>query len=137
MFAQIRSQRFKWWGVIFMAGLLAALVVRALPARATPLKSLTGSTVTAINPGPVSSGTFDITFSVAAASPDGEFMERFDIDLPNSWTVNSVTNLPSNTVNPCDYVTTQGVESGNVVYWQNSEYPLETKCVTTQPVSAD
>jgi subtilisin-like proprotein convertase family protein len=80
-------------------------------------RSVTGSTVNSVFPASVSPGTTqDICFSVTHVDTDYEYLDRFDVDLPDSWTVNSVTNTPDN--NGCGDGTTQGVSAGNVVYWQ-------------------
>ncbi len=80
-------------------------------------KSVTGSTVNSVTPSIVPPGTTtDICFSVTHVDNDYEYLDRFDVDLPDGWTVNSVANTPDN--NGCGDGTTQGVTSGNVVYWQ-------------------
>jgi subtilisin family serine protease len=65
---------------------------------------------------------FDLCFNVTVESPDLEYMDRFDVDLPDDWTVNSVAATPSST----GEITKEGVEAGNVVYWQDSDYPPQT-----------
>ncbi|MFN8595914.1 MAG: hypothetical protein U0559_07000 [Anaerolineae bacterium] len=84
------------------------------PARA----SMSGSTVNSVTPNLVSPNTpVDLCFNVGIYSPDDEYLARFEVNLPDGWTVNSVANTPGNLgVN-----TTQGVEIGNVVYWQTTE----------------
>jgi subtilisin family serine protease len=65
---------------------------------------------------------FDLCFNVTVDSPDLEYMDRFDVDLPDGWTVNSVAATPSTT----GEITEEGVEAGNVVYWQDDECPPPT-----------
>src|SRR5512139_3398401 len=95
--------------------LLLSLVFVAAPA----LASMSGSTVNSVTPNPVSPGApVDLCFNVTVSSPDDEYMQRFDVNLPDGWTVNSVTNTPGNT----GATTTQGVDAGNVVYWQGVDW---------------
>jgi hypothetical protein len=80
-------------------------------------RNVTGSAVNGVIPASVSPGTtLDLCFSVTHVDNDYEYLDRFDVDLPDGWTVNSVTNTPDN--NGCGDGTTQGVSAGNVVYWQ-------------------
>src|SRR5512139_1290495 len=96
--------------------LFLSLVLVAAPA----LASMSGSTVNAVTPDSVSPGApVDLCFNVTASSPDDEYMARFDVNLPDGWTVNSVANTPSN----IGQFTTQGVAAGNIVYWQTDGYP--------------
>jgi len=83
-------------------------------------KSMSGSTVNSVTPNPISSlgVPLDLCFNVTVSSPDDEYLARFDVNLPDGWTVNSVANTPSNT----GASTTQGTEAGNVVYWRTTWY---------------
>jgi len=79
---------------------------------------LTGTALNSISPGPVSPGTFDITFSVNIYSPDFEYADRIEITVPTGWTINSVNNVPENT--SCGCVTTEGI-TGQLAWWQIDE----------------
>src|SRR5512146_1396002 len=92
--------------------LFLSLVLAAAPA----LANMSGSTVNSVTPDPISPGVpFNLCFNVTVSSPDEEYMARFDVNLPDGWTVNSVANTPSNV----GQITTQGTEPGNVIYWQS------------------
>ena len=74
------------------------------------------STVNYVSPTIVSApSAFDICFNVTVDSPDLEYMDRFDVDLPDNWTVTEVfTTTPTG----CAATSIAGVESNQVVYWQ-------------------
>jgi uncharacterized repeat protein (TIGR01451 family) len=107
--------------VVALALPLALVLFLSLVLVSAPvLASMSGSTVNAVTPNPISPGApVNLCFNVAVSSPDDEYMARFDVNLPDGWTVNSVANTPSNFGQP----TTQGIDAGNVVYWQTSGYP--------------
>ena len=89
-------------------------------AQAAP-ENISASTVGGVSPGTLNT-TVPITlcFSVTVSSPDYEYLDRFSVDLPDGWTVNSVNSAGDD---GCGYGSTQGVNAGNVVYWQNVDYP--------------
>lgn len=67
--------------------LIAAVGLAVLPAAA----NITGSSAS-ISPGNVTAGeTLDITFDVTLVSDDLDYMDRFDVELPAAWTINSIT----------------------------------------------
>ncbi|HSL85122.1 MAG TPA: kelch repeat-containing protein, partial [Thermoanaerobaculia bacterium] len=73
---------------------------------------------------------FDLCFTVFVQSPDAEYGDHFDVDLPDGWTVNSVA---ANSVPPADGCSSalppaSGTAAGNVVYWQSNGYPPQTGC---------
>ena len=75
---------------------------------------------------------FNVTLSNENGAIGGEYVDRFDIDLPDTWTVDSVTNVPPTPGNLClsampPVATEEGVEAGNVVYWQNTN-PIPSTC---------
>ncbi len=97
--------------------LALVLSLSLMLATAPVLANIGGSTVNSVTPNPVSPGApFDLCFNVTASTPDDEYVLRFDVNLPDGWTVNSVANTPGNT----GASSTQGVEAGNVVYWQST-----------------
>ncbi len=65
-------------------------------------------------------GTVDLCFNVHVDSPDAEYLDGFDFDLPDDWTVNSVTDVPPT---GCTNGHTYGVNPGNVVYWYTNGMP--------------
>jgi hypothetical protein len=109
------------------AAKIAAMKSGKRPSSATPAPENVGSTtVTGVAPGTIDSGTaVTLCFSVTVNSPDSEYIEYFSVDLPDGWTVNSVTNAPDT---GCGNGTTQGVAAGNVVFWQDVDYPPATGC---------
>jgi hypothetical protein len=64
--------------------------------------------------------TVDLCFSVHIESPDAEYMDGFDFNLPDDWTVNYVTDVPGD---GCSNGHTFGVGSGNLVYWYTNGMP--------------
>ncbi|MFN2285529.1 MAG: S8 family serine peptidase, partial [Anaerolineae bacterium] len=80
------------------------------------LTQIDGSTVNAVVPQSLRIGTpMDMCFNVTVHSPDLEYMDRFAVDLPDLWTVDTVISAGDGTE--------VGVEPGNVVYWQTAGYP--------------
>jgi len=68
------------------------------------------STVNTVSPETVVVGSaLDVCFSVTVSSPDEEYMWRFDVDLPDWWTVNSLGDVPGTGSGPQNFcVRTQG-----------------------------
>ena len=97
--------------------------------RSAPLPSgvtnISGSTVTAVWPLSIVYADidfqYDLCFDVTVYSDDAEFMDRFDVDLPDEWTVVSVyPEAPTG----CGFDTRAGWTTDNVVYWQrDAEIP--------------
>jgi hypothetical protein len=61
-----------------------------------------------------------LCFNVTVDSPDLEYLDRFDVDLPDNWDVFQVVPVPDT---GCGLGATEGVEVGNVVYWQTLGFP--------------
>jgi len=82
------------------------------------ITSLDGSTVTAVWPLSIVYAIdfqYDLCFDVTVVSNDVEYMDRFEVDLPDFWEVVSVyPEAPTG----CIVDTRGGVETGNIVYWQ-------------------
>ncbi len=103
----------KRWCILVVT-LVLLLALLAAPA----LASLRDSTVNSVSPNLVPLGVpFDLCFNVTVTSPDDEYVARFEVNLPDEWTVNSVANTSGN----IGVSTTQGTEAGNVVYWRSTE----------------
>jgi len=92
----------------------------ASPDRGTGVLSISqisSSTVNSITPMRVPVGSpFDLCLNVTVDSPDLEYLDRFDMYVPNTWTVLQVrdvitTGCPGTSV-------LSGVEPGNLVFWQ-------------------
>jgi hypothetical protein len=71
---------------------------------------------------------FDLCFGFFMQSPDEEYADRVDVDMPDNWLVNSVS---PNSVPPANgfdaaLPPVAGVESGNVAFWQSTGYPPAT-----------
>ncbi len=79
------------------------------------LMRIDGSTVNALTPSVLRTGVpLTLCFNVTVYSPDLEYMDRFEVDLPDSWTVNDVASAGDDSL--------AGVNAGNVVYWQSLNY---------------
>ena len=90
------------------------------------IEQIDGSTVNSVTPAVLVPGTaVDLCLNVTVSSPDKEYMDRFDFNLPDNWTINSVADLAGT---GCGRGHTFGVEAGNVVYWQTNGYPPQTGC---------
>jgi hypothetical protein len=95
------------------------------------IESVGSSTLANITPASIPIGTaFDLCFTVFVQSPDTEYMDHFDADLPDDWTVNSVAPDSIPTANGCGAALPPvvGVNAGNVVFWQSTGYPPQTGC---------
>jgi len=122
-------------GSLFLAGLLAlsgaaqepAATVegdRALPESPSSPANIGSSTVNSVSPAQIMIGfQYDLCFEVdVVVIPDDlEYLDRFDVDLPDNWTI--IGAYPVDPASDCGALTTQGVEAGNVVYWQTQGYP--------------
>jgi hypothetical protein len=64
---------------------------------------------------------YDLCFDVTVDSDDLEYLDRFEVDLPDNWTIVGVYPEPANS--DCGASTTEGQEAGNVVYWQTEGFP--------------
>ncbi len=99
---------------------------RERPGPQPGIEQIDGSTVNSVTPAVLVPGTaVDLCFNVTVFSPDKEYMDRFDFNLPDTWTVNSVGDVAGT---GCGRGHTFGVEAGNVVYWQTNGYPPQTGC---------
>ena len=80
------------------------------------ITAINASTVNSVSPGQLPAGmAVDVCFNVTVSSPDLEYLYRFDVDLPDTWTVNSVADV---TGTGCGSGHTRGTGAGNVIYWQ-------------------
>ena len=99
-----------------------AVAMLVAPLAIAQTEQIDASTVNSYTPDPLPApGTFDLCFNVTVDSPDLEYMDRFEIDLPDGWTINTVT-LP--TLTGCSGADpgASGTDAGNVAYWQGSNY---------------
>ena len=98
---------------------------RAAEAPSAPA-DVTPSTVNSISPAIIAPGSdFDLCFNVTLESPDQEYFDRFDVDLPDNWTIIEVHPVPNNST--CVVGTIAGHDPGNVAYWQ-ADSPLPSEC---------
>jgi hypothetical protein len=82
------------------------------------ITSLDGSTVTAVWPLSIVYAIdfqYDLCFDVTVVSNDAEYMDRFDVDLPDYW---SVVGIYPQAPTGCPVDTIAGVDADNIVYWQ-------------------
>ena len=110
-----------------ISGVCCALVCALmLPAAAMAQgEEIGGASVVNLVPDPIPAGPQTLCFTVNVQSPDFEYMDRFDIDLPDGWTVDAVApdSVPAGNGCPSALPPVSGVEAGNVVYWQSAGYP--------------
>ncbi|MBE2232893.1 MAG: proprotein convertase P-domain-containing protein, partial [Anaerolinea sp.] len=103
------------------------------PASAPPAaapENVTGSTLSAVAPTALMPGVpTTLSFTARFVSPDLEYGDRFDVDLPDGWTIGAVSANSSPMANGCSSAIppVSGVAAGNVVYWQ-SKSTLPTGC---------
>jgi hypothetical protein len=89
------------------------------------ITQINSSTVNYVLPDVLSPGTpVDLCFNVTVDTPDQEYMDRFAVDLPDTWMVTEVYTVPDS---GCGTGTVAGVETGNVVYWQ-IDAPIPSGC---------
>lgn len=101
--------------------LLLSFLVGLVPATSTHANStpadISASTVSAISPGTVQPGqTLDITFTVEVVTPDLEYMDSFDVTLPDQWTINSLTPNTGGNQTGCFYDAVAST-SGQTIAW--------------------
>jgi hypothetical protein len=119
-------------GIVLLVGLLPAAGAAQQPGRAETraraqrsggVDSIAGSTVNYVAPAlmPVGSA-FDLCFNVTFQSNDLEYLDGFDVDLPDDWTVNYVIDTPCS---ECSSGHTYGNLAGNVLYWYTIGMPSE------------
>ena len=83
---------------------------------ASGILQIDNSTVNYVDPAELPAGLGSLLcFNVTVDSPDLEYMDRFDVDLPDNWDVIDVLSVPQT---GCGTPTIEGVEAGMVVYWQ-------------------
>ena len=82
------------WPSLDRAAVVSLNDPRAAEAPSAPA-DVTPSTVNAVSPAYMTPGSdFDLCFNVTYASPDDEYMDRFDVDLPDNWTITEVYPVP-------------------------------------------
>ena len=100
-----------------------AVAIMVAPFALAQTEQIDASTVNFFTPDPLPApgAPFDLCFNVTVDSPDLEYLDRFEIDLPDGWAINSVTLPP---LNGCSGASpgAAGIDAGNVVYWQGSNY---------------
>ncbi len=81
------------------------------------------STVNYIDPPTFSPAgvTTDLCFNITVESPDFEYLDGFDYDLPDDWTVNFVTDVAATST--CGNGHVFGVDVGNQIYWYTNGMP--------------
>lgn len=100
------------------------------PPAGAGIRNVGSSTVSGVSPDRLIPGSpFDLCFTVVYQSPDLEYMDGFDVQLPTNWTVNTVYDVPGN---GGGYGHTYGVTANklwwytNVIYhwgdWSNGAY---------------
>jgi hypothetical protein len=109
--------------------MVSVLVGLALPAVAQ--ENIGSSTVQSVSPTSVTAGsTFDLCVTANIISPDIEYLDRLEVNLPDGWTVNSVATNSVPVAQGCGSALPPvvGTDAGNVVYWQSTGYPPATGC---------
>jgi uncharacterized repeat protein (TIGR01451 family) len=127
-----KTRLFMLFGVILLS---LAMVGLGLAADNIP-DDITGSTVNYIDPDSFSAAgeTVDLCFNMTMTTTTDEYLDGFDFDLPDDWTVNFVYDQPQNS--NCGYGHAYGVDAGNLVYWYTNGMPF-TQCGEWFPGSYD
>ena len=113
-------------GSLLIAILLGSLLVSQAAGPMPKIAQINYSLVNYVLPERIETSTpFDICFHTTVNSPDLEYMDRLDVDLPDDWTVNQVYVVPKSSI--CSGDTEAGTETGNVIYWQ-SDQTMPTGC---------
>jgi hypothetical protein len=110
-------------------GVVALIVGLVVPAIAQ--ENIGNSTVPLVTPASITAGaTLDVCITANIISPDTEYLDRLDVNLPDGWIVNSVAANSTPVANGCSLALppVYGTEAGNVVYWQSTGYPPQTEC---------
>jgi hypothetical protein len=95
------------------------------------IQNVGSSTLANVTPALLPIGTaFDLCLTVYVQSPDVEYMDHFEADLPDGWTINSIAGNSDPPANGCSAALppVPGVGAGNIVYWQSTGYPPQTGC---------
>ncbi|MCD4750365.1 MAG: hypothetical protein K8R59_13420 [Thermoanaerobaculales bacterium] len=98
-------------------------------------KNIGGSNVINLLADPIPIGAQTLCFTLDIVSDDGEYMDRFEVDLPDGWPIDSVWGDSVPVANGCSGALPPvvGISAGNVVYWQSTGYPPQTGCGAWQP----
>jgi hypothetical protein len=90
-------------------------------------REIGSSTVNFVWPGEVfGGGIHDLCFNVTVESPGLEYLDRFEVDLPDAWTVNEV--YPMAASSDCPTSSISGWEAANLIYWQTDVEELPSYC---------
>jgi hypothetical protein len=90
-------------------------------------RQINSSTVNFVWPGEVfGGGTHDLCFNVTVESPDLDYLDRFEVDLPDAWTINQV--YPMAASSDCNTSSIAGWEATNLIYWQTDAESLPSYC---------
>jgi hypothetical protein len=90
-------------------------------------RKIDSSTVNFVWPGEVFGGSIhDLCFNVTVESPGLEYLDRFEVDLPDAWTVNEV--YPVAASSDCHTTSISGWEAANLIYWQTDVEELPSYC---------
>jgi len=88
------------------------------------------SAITAASPAVLDTGVpTTLCFTANINSPDAEYTDRVDLDLPDGWTLGTVSSDSSPSANGCTSARPPafGTAAGNVVFWQSAG-TLPTSC---------
>ena len=102
----------------------------SLSAPRTGIQSVGSSTLQTVTPSKLPIGNaFDICFGFFIQSPDAEFGDRVEVDLPDNWTVNSIAANSVPPANGCSISLppVSGTDANKVLHWQ-SKGTLPTNC---------
>lgn len=116
--------RKRFLSLTLTCGLLVVGLVLIPISASAQVDNIGNSSVTGLTPDPIPTGPQTLCFTVNVQSPDIEYMDRFDVDLPDEWTVDSVApdSVPPANGCPSALPPVAGIDPGNVVYWQSSGY---------------
>ena len=118
------------WGTGGVFVMVVALLVLAPTAANAQGENIGASSVTGLTPDPIVVGTQTLCFTVNVISPDLEYMDSFNVDLPDNWTLNSLAanSVPPANGCPAALPPVPSIGAGNQAGWASTGFPPQTGC---------
>ena len=117
-------------GLLPLALMGSATAAPQLSARNAAPQSVGASAITGAAPALLNPGVSNtLCFTAYITSPDVEYTDRVDVDLPDGWTIGTVSANSTPVANGCSAALPPvvGSAAGNVVFWQAAG-TLPTQC---------